>query len=269
MIDIRLKGGYRTTHHRLDRVPSQTGEHFRRFPLTASIVAALPPTPMAAGVNWYEACEDVRDERGTAYVPGARPYGAWWMGRDRTGGLRPDAGDLLGGHCFALKQRGATDLTSWWDYYNQGSEGRCVQFGVSRMMSLLNRKRYEVRDATSNGRWLYYEAQRIDEWDGGSYPGANPSYEGTSVNAGLNVIRHFGLIPYRNVDPVLAEGISEFRWARDYDDVKRVLGYADKNYVDVLNSWGREYPHLVRMPDDIGAKLYHEDGEFGVVTDRL
>jgi hypothetical protein len=46
------------------------------------------------------------------------------------------------------------------------------------MMSLLNRKRYDAG-------WLYHEAQRIDEWPG-------EDYDGTSVRAGMDVLRTEG-----------------------------------------------------------------------------
>jgi hypothetical protein len=40
------------------------------------------------------------------------------------------------------------------------------------------------------------------------------------------------------------------------------------NYVDILNSWGRGYPHLVRMPVTVLDRLLREDGEMTLVTDR-
>jgi hypothetical protein len=41
---------------------------------------------------------------------------------------------------------------------------------------------------------IYWPAQQRDPWEGGSYPGANPVYEGTSELAGLLVLRDLGLI---------------------------------------------------------------------------
>lgn len=224
---------------------------------------------MPIGVNWYSGFWDPRNLSGTVWSPWGSAVGPWWIGLDRYGKQTRDIGSMAGGHCVCLKQRGASDDTGWWGYYDQGEEGRCVQFGVSRAQTLLNRHRYEVRETWAAGRWLYYEAQKIDEWEGGAYPGSTEFYEGTSVRAGLEVIRTRGLVNYRAATPTVSEGISAYRWATDYNDVKTVLGYADKNYVDILNSWGRYgYPHLVRMPDEIGARLLAEDGEFGVVTDR-
>ena len=41
---------------------------------------------------------------------------------------------------------------------------------------------------------LYWETQKIDEWPGGSYPGASPTYGGTSVLAGCKVALREGFI---------------------------------------------------------------------------
>jgi hypothetical protein len=221
----------------------------------------MAPSPAVIGVNWYSAFDS----------PVQDPQGRWWVGRD--GSL----GTVRGGHCVALKQRGATDLMSWWDFYDQGQEGACVGFGVSRMMSLLNRKRYF-------GRWLWDHAKMRDEWTD-----TNPGDDnGTSVRAGLEVLRAAGHVPWRPVygplneealsasevaerDKITGlpdEGIAAFRWVASIDDLLEVLGYQGLQYVDLLNSWGRGYPHLTRMPVEVVDRLWREDGEIGVVTDR-
>jgi hypothetical protein len=66
----------------------------------------------------------------------------------------------------------------------------------------------------------------------------------------------------------LGEGIKANRWARNIDDVLSTLGYDGLDYVDVLNSWGRGYPHLTRMPATVLERLRKEDGEVAIVTDR-
>lgn len=247
----------------LGRIPSETDEHIQKYPLTAGILSELAaPVPMAIGINWYSNFDVPRDKYGNAYNSSSPAGGIWWIGRSSS------LGSIRGGHCVCLKNRRGVDNYSWWDYYNQGEEGRCVQFGVSRMMTMLNRKRYEIREEDPQGRWLYFEAQKRDEWPGGAYPGADPYYEGTSVNAALWITKNKGIIPYNATNPSLTEGISAFRWATDWNDVKQALGYSDVNYVDIMNSWGRDYPHLVRMPDEVGARLLAEDGEFGIITDR-
>lgn len=233
-------------------------EHVAKFPLTAS-TAPSKPSPMVIGVNWYSAFDSPEKYKGH-----------YWIARN--GNL----GRVRGGHCVALKHRGASDPTTWWDFYNQGAEGACVGFGCSRMQSLNNRKRYFAR-------WLWDNAKRQDEW-----PDTNPGDEnGTSVRSALEMMRVCGHVPWANSykdlnsegdgpfvterdalfgDP--REGITAYRWARDANDALATLGYSDVGYVDVLNSWGRDYPHLVRMPAEVLQRLLDEDGEVAVVTDR-
>lgn len=59
---------------------------------------------------------------------------------------------------------------------------------------------------------VYHEAQRIDEWPGGSYPGARPRYEGTSVLAGAQVMQKLGFF-------------QEYRWAFTLEEVLAAIGY--------------------------------------------
>jgi hypothetical protein len=174
----------------------------------------------------------------------------YWIGRG-------DLGTIRGGHCVCLKPPSLTDLTSWWSYYDQGREGACVGFGSSRMMTLLNRKRYD-------GFWLYHQAQLIDEYSD------TPPAEGTSVRAACDILQSQGHVAtYRGTDkPVSsAEGISAFRWATSWDDVRATLGVTSDG-VPLLNSWGSGYPHIVYLTDEAGERLLNEDGEFVVVTDR-
>jgi hypothetical protein len=164
---------------------------------------------------------------------------------------------VRGGHCVCLKPKGSNDPDAWWDFYNQGEEGACVGFGISRLASQLNRKTYD-------GFWLYHEAQKVDEWPG-------EDYDGTSVRAGLDILRkrgHCVVKDGKTALEALGEGIKANRWARSVDDVLTTLGYDGLDYVDVLNSWGRSYPHLTRMPATVLERLWKEDGEVGLVTDR-
>ncbi len=93
--------------------------------------------------------------------------------------------------------------------YDQGSEGACVGFASSWMVSIFNRRFYDAR-------WLYKSAQQIDEWEG-------DSYSGTSVRAGMDVLREVG--HRRNVrgvsqPPDMAHGIVANRWATNVDEVR-------------------------------------------------
>lgn len=249
----KLRNGKTTEDPRLDRLPSEVTEHLEKYPFTAAMAPQVlsKPTPVIIGVNWYEAF--------------TKPI----RGRDRRWRVASDGnlGRVLGGHCVCLPERGFKDADGWWDYYDQGREGRCVQFGTSRAMSLLNRKRYNVAE-TEVGRWLYWESQKTDEWQGGSYPGASPVYEGTSVRAALEIVRAQGIIPARRATPSPTDGISAYRWARSMDDVLVALGREGQGEIPWLNSWGRGYPRVVYVPVDVHARLLAEHGEYGLVTDR-
>jgi hypothetical protein len=261
IIPTRLKGDWITLDQRLDRVPSEVTEHLERYPLSAATMPAKSMS-MIAGVNWYEGM--MEPARGTfqhhPWVLGSRPLGR-----------------LVGGHAVCLRNAKVRDSDGWWRFYDQGVEGRCVEFAMLRMLTHANRKRYDITT-----RWHYWEAQRSDEWPGGSYPGASPRYEGTSVRAGLEVLRSRGAIPAlrngrtyapgRELGALVSpeDGIATYRWARTWDDVREVLQVPDSQPgVSLLNSWGTAWPREVLLLDELGERLLErEGGEFGVITDR-
>jgi hypothetical protein len=225
----------------LGRITPPDWEHVEKFPLTGMFFP-VRPTPAVIGVNWYVEFDDPQQDAD----------GHYWIARD--GNLTK----IRGGHCVCLKARGKDDPDAWWEFYDQGREGACVGFGVSRLASHLNHKLYD-------GFWLYHEAQKLD-----ARPGEN--YEGTTVRAGLDVLRKRGhrvVTDGAAARPDVAEGIVANRWAHNIDDLLHVLGYAGLDYVDILNSWGHDdYPHLVRMPVTVLDRLRREEGEIGLVTDR-
>jgi hypothetical protein len=97
------------------------------------------------------------------------------------------------------------------EWYDQRSEGACVAFALGHE---LNARPAEVKSIPEP--WLvkgvYWEAQRTDPWEGGSYPGANPFYEGTSVLAGVKVLQKAG-------------AFQEYRWAFSMNDIIMGVGY--------------------------------------------
>lgn len=217
--------------------------HVERFPLSALRADEQPfGVPSVVGVNWYAAFDS----------PVRGSDRRWRVGVG-------DLGRVRGGHCVCVPSAAQDDTVRWWRFYDQGSEGACVGFGASRAMSLLNRKRYDAP-------WLYREAQRIDEW------GDTPPQEGTSVRAGLEVLRTLGhrVVLRNRVSPVTAqEGISAYRWSTSVEEWLSLLGWPNASEVPFLNSWGADgYPHLTWMPTETFARLLAEDGEFGFVTDR-
>lgn len=240
----------------LGRRTSTAFPHIEQYPLTAATVPASP-VPIAMGVNWYSNFDSpVKDSSGK-----------YWIGRDpnwHRSGIR-------GGHCTCLQGKGLQDLTSWWDFYNQGAEGACVGFGFSRVMTLLNRKRY-------GARWLWDMAKATDAW-----PETNPGDdEGTSVHAAADILRLRGHVPYTATYAKVesdytkrdlffaapSEGIAAVRWARNAQDALAAVGTPERDYFVMINSWGRDYPHFTRVPAEVIDTLIREDGEFAVPTDR-
>jgi hypothetical protein len=227
----------------LGRLPATDDKHIQKYPLTAGTMPTIP-TPVVIGINWY-----------TNFDWPELINGKQWIGRQQ------HWGSVRGGHAVCLKPVGVRDNDAWWRFYDQGQEGACVGFASSRMMTLLNRERYD-------GRQLYYHAQRVDEW-----PGTN--YSGTSVRAAMDVLREAG--PYdlkSRQDP--ADGINTNRWAQSIYDIAACLSPADDGkrildlgFVDILNSWGVIYPHYVRLSlDGLHRLIFAENGDATVVTDR-
>lgn len=224
------------------RVPNNGFEHVLKYPLTAETTPSIP-TPVVIGVNWYTEFD----------TPQKDSSGHWWIARD--GKLT----SVRGGHCICLKPPSPlVDGAGWWSFYDQGHEGACVGFGSSRMMTLLNRRRYDAR-------WLWNQAKIGD-----GFPDTNPGDDnGTTVHAALDVLRTQGHVRWNTTTPNPSDGISANRWATSVDDVLNVLGTPGRDYCEILNSWGHDgYPHFTRIPAEVLARLLSEDGEFGLVTDR-
>lgn len=191
-------------------------------------------------------------------------------------------------------------------HYDQGSEGACVGFGYSWMLSILNRRKYDAF-------WLYNEAKKIDPWEG-------EEYSGTSEVAGAKVLIDQGhrRIYYGIRLPALGEGIESVRfidyrnpineiraaidsgipvglaipWYSAFDNPQWSTGmgwvigdkpelgslrgwhficcYGIKDSIDCIkltNSWGYDYP-LVYMPYRTVERMADMGATFAIVTDR-
>lgn len=97
------------------------------------------------------------------------------------------------------------------EHLNQGPDGACV--GFSMVHELIARPS-EIKglDAKFAKEKVYWEAQKIDPWDGGSYPSAFPQYEGTSILAGMKILKREGYI-------------DEYRWAFSLEDLIWAIGH--------------------------------------------
>lgn len=187
-------------------------------------------------------------------------------------------------------------------HYDQGVEGACVAFGISWMMSILNRRKYNP--------WPLYDMATQND-------GLSDTPPGTTSRAGFEVALHHGLwVVHRKVSATLsdpAHGIAEYRWATNVDDIRRAIqagnpvgfgtnwysnfdrpekvgnaywiGRGDLGWVrgghfycgfkasdkreafGLVNSWGTAYP-IVWMPYQTVERLLREEGECGLVTDK-
>jgi hypothetical protein len=217
-------------------------KHVERYPLRALPQAEQPTAvPVVLGINWYSNF-DRPVKKGNIWVIG-----------------QGDLGTVRGGHAICGQPTGIYDSLAWWDFYDQGNAESCVGFSECRMMTLLNRRRY---DAT----WLYNEAQRTDEY------ADTPPEGGTSVRAGLRILQTLGAMREwdgkdTGVHP--EDGISAYRWATTWDEVRRAVNVpGNANSIPLLQSWGRYYPHVVHLVDEAGERVLYEEGEIGIPTDR-
>lgn len=79
-------------------------------------------------------------------------------------------------------------IEQWLD---QGYDGACVGFSFAHELTARPQEVTGVTDEYAK-KSIYWEAQKIDPWGGGSYPGASPAYEGTSVLAGAQINKRNG-----------------------------------------------------------------------------
>jgi hypothetical protein len=230
---------------RLGRYIPNDSEHLDKYPLRRSN-APTAAVPIQVGVNWYSDFDHPVKDRD----------GSWWVGKDSK-----NLGYLRGGHSVCIPHDPYRDLYSWWLYYDQGYEGACVGFAASRMMSLLNRERYDAR-------WLWEEAKEVDEWSD-TNRGDN---EGTSVRAAVDILRTLGHKLPRKSGPDASRGVLHNVWSSSADQDLSVLQnakYNKRGAMPFLNSWGNEYPRLVWMPCETWERLHRERGEFTIITDRI
>lgn len=96
------------------------------------------------------------------------------------------------------------------EWLDQGHEGACVGFSFAHELAA---RPQEIHGVTNSfARDVYYEAQKIDPWTGGAYPGASPFYEGTSTLAGAQVLRGRGFY-------------ESYHWALSALETAQGLGY--------------------------------------------
>lgn len=114
-------------------------------------------------------------------------------------------------------------------HFNQGNEGACVGFSMTHELVA---RPAEVKHLSAGfaREQVYWEAQKIDPWEGGSYPGAAPVYEGTSVLAGVKILQKLAYI-------------ESYKWAFGLDDLVMAVGYAGPAVLGVPWYEGMFKPH--------------------------
>lgn len=91
---------------------------------------------------------------------------------------------------------------------DQGATSACTGFGTCHTLLA---EPYYLDPAKVNKQFamdIYYEAQRLDPWPGGEYPGASPKYKGSSVYAVLIGLQKLGIIDTIEPAPTFSELIS-------------------------------------------------------------
>lgn len=223
--------------------------HLELYPLSALETTPVG-VPVPLGVNWYTSFDS----------PKQMPDGSYHL---------PDAskeslGSVRGGHCFSTVPLGQVvhDTNARWTFYNQGVEGACVGFGLSRMQTIDNGKLYDAF-------WLYDQARKLE--------GTYPSGEGSTVRAGCKVLTKGHRVQTGETvctrgtgdsDVAVVEGIFAYRWALTAEEVCKALNRANAGAIPFENSWGRDFPKECWMPVATLERLLAEEGEAAVVTDR-
>lgn len=92
---------------------------------------------------------------------------------------------------------------------DQGPDGACVGFGWAH--ELIATPDVNIITEKYAKEQIYWEAQKIDEYPGGEYPGAKPAgQQGSSVLAGAKVVQKAGFM-------------KEYRWATNLSDILHTL----------------------------------------------
>jgi len=111
---------------------------------------------------------------------------------------------------FTLGQRPRSYTWCCSQVLDQGAEGACVGFSMTH--ELIARPVAVKGIGATEAREIYFAAQRSDPWEGGAYPGASPFYEGTSVLAGVKILKQQG-------------HIGGYKWAFGLNDLVMAVGH--------------------------------------------
>jgi hypothetical protein len=125
-------------------------------------------------------------------------------------------------------------------YLDQGAEGACVGYACAHELAA---RPVEVPVDAALARSIYLDSQKIDPWPGGAYVGADPYYEGSSVLAGVKILRERGYVP-------------QFRWAFGLQDLILSVGRLGPAVIGVNwyeGMFDTDRKHYVNVDGDIAG----------------
>jgi len=139
-------------------------------------------------------------------------------------------------------------LPSFHRTWDQGSEGACVGFGTSMMLSIINEAQARAQAQLPYTHrydpwWLWNRAKEVDPWSD-----TNPGDDnGTSVMAACDVLRdrgHVRVIRGVNQPVNLTEGISTNRWASSVDEIRTAISLGVPCSIGVNWYTNFDYPQV-------------------------
>lgn len=142
--------------------------------------------------------------------------------KDRRLGLLFDKDDRSKSFRLCAVNDARKPFTNRWEnnlYLDQGKEGACASAAFAHVLaSEPNPVQNLTMEYAKNE--LYWPAQHIDPWPGGSYKGANPFYEGTTLLAILKIAKKLGWI-------------LGYRWVFSNRELQIGLSYHGPAYIGV------------------------------------
>lgn len=190
-------------------------------------------------------------------------------------------------------------------YYDQGEEGACGGYSGSWMMSILNRRRYDpewlYRKAQDIDEWedtppqegtsvravldvlremghvpivrgqavptpLLDEGIHQNRWAQNVDEIRTAIHSGAPVLLGVNWYETFGMPKRFNGEWWIGRG--DLGRTRGGHAICSYKASDRRQAIGLVNTWGRDYPK-VWIPYTTVERLLHEDGEAGLVVDRM
>jgi hypothetical protein len=127
------------------------------------------------------------------------------------------------------------------DHFNQGAEGACTGFAVTHELAAQPVRIKGLSNEFAREQ-IYWEAQKIDPFPGGAYPGAEEFMEGSTVLAAMKIAKQLGYI-------------EEYRWAFSVKDLALAIGNIGPAVLGVPWYEGMYKPHACGMLHPTGEKI--------------